>query len=58
MTQVWPFPVGERWPKAIAGRAMDTYHRSMEVTIYATFAGLRAISLPAGFHPNLSLIHI
>jgi amidase len=28
---------------------MDTYHRWMEVTIYATFAGLPAISLPAGF---------
>ena len=28
---------------------MDTYHRWMEVTIYATFAGLPAISVPAGF---------
>jgi amidase len=47
--QVWPFPVGERWPLEIAGRTMDTYHRWMEVTTYATFAGLPAISLPAGF---------
>ena len=39
----------ERWPRTIAGRAMDTYHRWMEVTIYATFAGLPAISVPAGF---------
>ena len=31
---------------------MDTYHRWMEVTSYATFAGLPAISLPAGFHAN------
>jgi hypothetical protein len=31
---------------------MDTYHRWMEVTLYATFAGLPAISVPAGFHPN------
>jgi len=52
VTQVWPFPVGERWPKTVAGRAMDTYHRWMEVTIYATFAGLPAISLPAGFDPD------
>lgn len=52
VTQVWPFPVGERWPKTVAGRTMDTYHRWMEVTIYATFAGLPAISLPAGFHPD------
>ena len=40
---------------ASAGRArspaapMDTYHRWMEATIYATFAGLPAISVPAGF---------
>ena len=48
-TQVWPFPIGERWPQAIAGRTMDTYHRWMEVTLYATFAGLPALSAPAGF---------
>ena len=48
-TQVWPFPAGERWPATIGDRVMDTYHRWMEVTIYATFAGLPAISVPAGF---------
>ena len=47
--QVWPFDVRKRWPREIAGRAMDTYHRWMEVTLYATFAGLPAISVPAGF---------
>jgi amidase len=51
-TQVWPFAIGERWPTQIAGRTMDTYHRWMEVTLYATFAGLPAISVPAGFHAN------
>ena len=51
-TQVWPFPIEQRWPQQIAGRTMDTYHRWMEATIYATFAGLPAISLPAGFHAN------
>ena len=51
-TQVWPFPVGQRWPRQIAGRTMDTYHRWMEVTLYATFAGAPAISVPAGFHAN------
>jgi amidase len=51
-TQVWPFPIGQRWPREIAGRTMDTYHRWMEVTLYATFAGLPAISVPAGFHAN------
>jgi amidase len=47
--QVWPFDVDARWPKQIAGKAMDTYHRWMEVVIYATFAGLPAISVPSGF---------
>ena len=47
--QVWPFPIEQRWPQHIAGREMDTYHRWMEVTLYATFAGLPAISVPAGF---------
>ncbi len=47
--QVWPFDAGERWPTQIDGRAMDTYHRWMEVVIYATFAGLPCISVPAGF---------
>jgi amidase len=50
VAQVWPFELGLDWPKAIAGRAMDTYHRWMEVTLYATFGGLPAISVPAGFH--------
>ena len=50
--QVWPFPMAERWPQAVAGRTMDSYHRWMEVTLYATFAGLPAISVPAGFHAN------
>lgn len=52
VAQVWPFAIGERWPRQIAGRTMDTYHRWMESTLYATFAGAPAISLPAGFHAN------
>ncbi len=52
--QVWPFDAALRWPQAITTasgtRSMDTYHRWMEVTIYATFAGLPCISLPAGFN--------
>jgi amidase len=46
--QVWPFDIELRWPENIAGKAMDTYHRWMEVVIYATFAGLPAISVPSG----------
>jgi amidase len=47
--QVWPFPAEWRWPQAIGGRAMDTYHRWMEVVIYATLAGLPCIAMPVGF---------
>jgi amidase len=49
VAQTWPFDVDLDWPKTIAGRAMDTYHRWMEVTLYATFGGLPAVSVPAGF---------
>ena len=49
VAQAWPFAIDEHWPQQIAGRTMDTYHRWMEVTLYATFAGLPAVSLPAGF---------
>jgi amidase len=48
--QVWPFDAGLRWPRHINGVEMDTYHRWMEVTIYATLAGLPAVSVPAGFN--------
>ena len=48
--QVWPFDAALRWPSHINGQEMDTYHRWMEVTIYATLAGLPCISLPAGFN--------
>ena len=51
VTQTWPFAIEKRWPSHIGNRKMDTYHRWMESTIYATLAGLPAISVPAGFHP-------
>ncbi len=47
--QVWPFPAIERWPTHIGEREMDSYHRWMEVSVYATFAGLPAVSVPVGF---------
>ena len=49
VAQVWPFEAEQRWPSQINGVAMDSYHRWMEVVIYATFAGLPCISVPAGF---------
>jgi amidase len=50
--QVWPFALSTHWPTEINGRRMDTYHRWMEVTIYATLGGLPAISAPAGFNAD------
>jgi amidase len=54
--QVWPFDKNIRWPQAIqtvnGSVTMDTYHRWMEVVIYATLAGLPSISMPTGFGPN------
>ena len=48
-TQVWPFAVEARWPEAIGGQTMDTYHRWMEVVVPASLGGLPALALPAGF---------
>lgn len=47
--QVWPFDAAMHWPERIGERPMETYHQWMEVTSYATFAGLPAMSLPVGF---------
>ena len=47
--QCWPFPAAWTWPREVAGRTMDTYHRWMEVVIYATLAGLPAMGVPVGF---------
>ena len=47
--QVFPFNAQEHWPKTIAGKSMDTYHRWMEVVIPGTLSGLPTIAVPAGF---------
>ncbi|RKT34360.1 amidase [Roseovarius halotolerans] len=47
--QVWPFPLEWAWPREIAGQAMDSYHRWMEVVVPASLAGLPALAVPAGF---------
>lgn len=47
--QVFPFDVREPWPKSIAGRQMDTYHRWMEVVFPWTLSGCPVISVPVGF---------
>lgn len=47
--QVFPFAVETHWPKEIAGRAMDSYHRWMEVSALASLAGCPAVNVPVGF---------
>lgn len=47
--QVFPFPIDVHWPKEIAGRTMDTYHRWMQVVIPFTMANSPAMSVPVGF---------
>jgi amidase len=48
-TQAMPFDASLHWPAEVNGRAMDTYHRWMEVVVPATMAGLPALCVPAGF---------
>ena len=50
--QVFPFDVEQHWPTEIAGRAMDTYHRWMEVVIGPSMVGLPVAAMPAGFSAN------
>lgn len=47
--QVFPFPKTVHWPREIAGREMDTYHRWMEVVIGGSLAGVPVCNVPAGF---------
>jgi amidase len=50
--QVFPFDAGLDWPKTVAGKTMDTYHRWMEVMIPVTMSACPAIAVPAGFGAN------
>lgn len=50
--QVFPFDVTTHWPGEVAGRAMDTYHRWMEVVVPAGLAGVPTINVPVGFGAN------
>jgi amidase len=47
--QVFPFDAELHWPQGIAGVAMDTYHRWMEIVTPFSLAGLPAASVPVGF---------
>lgn len=50
--QVFPFDAQQPWPRIVAGREMDTYHRWMEVVIGPTLAGLPSMNVPVGFNPQ------
>ncbi|MGR3649885.1 MAG: amidase [Shimia sp.] len=52
VAQCWPFPAEWDWPKNIAGVAMDTYHRWMQVMVPASLLGLPAVSVPVGFNAD------
>ncbi|MER9163873.1 amidase [Mesorhizobium sp. M0715] len=47
--QVFPFDMGTHWPREVAGRAMDSYHRWMQVSAFATLGGCPAVNVPVGF---------
>jgi len=47
--QLFAFPAEWTWPRTVAGRAMDSYHRWMEVVVPASLAGLPTLSVPVGF---------
>lgn len=47
--QVFAFPAEIHWPQSIGDRAMDTYHRWMEVVIGGSLAGVPVAAVPAGF---------
>lgn len=49
-SQCFPFSKEVHWPTTVAGRTMDTYHRWMEVVIFASLMGCPAISVPVGFN--------
>ena len=46
-SQTYPFDASLDWPKVIAGRKTDTYHRWMEVMVPVTLLGLPCVTIPA-----------
>ena len=49
--QVFPFDAGTTWPREVAGVAMDTYHRWMEVVTPWSMTGSPVAAVPVGFDP-------
>jgi amidase len=50
--QAFPFAIETPWPREVAGRAMDSYHRWMQVSAPATLGGCPALNVPVGFDEN------
>jgi len=48
-SQIFPFPVDQRWPQMVAGHSMRTYHEWMMSALLVTLAGNPALAVPAGF---------
>ena len=48
-SQVFPYSLGTPWPQEINGQPMDTYHRWMEITLYASLGGVPTVNVPVGF---------
>ena len=48
--QLFPFDKNIHWPKEVAGKKMDTYHRWMEVVTPWTLSGNPVVAIPAGFN--------
>ncbi len=47
--QLFPFDAEWHWPREVAGKAIDTYHRWMEVVVPASLIGVPALCAPVGF---------
>ncbi|WP_445256362.1 amidase [Nocardioides aurantiacus] len=47
--QLLPFDADLDWPHEVAGVAMPTYHRWMEVCVLGTLVGAPVLAMPAGF---------
>ena len=48
--QIFPFKKELKYPEKISGHTLDTYHRWMEIVIFASLLGLPVISVPVGFN--------
>ncbi|WP_308917982.1 amidase [Jannaschia sp. LMIT008] len=46
--QVFAFDADIPWPRAVAGRAMDSYHRWMEVVVPGSMSVCPVLAMPAG----------